>query len=102
MAGDFNTSEDWMQKHTSEPGQPFEEFEIAAYAPGSVSHPEDPDSRDVIGTLVGEPRSFSSRFGARVGVNHLLPQTGPGLCGEAAERWSDHCGQWIEVLAAPR
>jgi hypothetical protein len=102
LAGDFNTSEFWMTKHTTEPGQPFEELEIGAYAPESGRHPEDPDGREVIGILVGEPGSFPSRYAARTVRNVFLPEGGPGLCGEAAARWSDHCGQYAEILAAPR
>ena len=91
-----------MNKHTTEPGQPFEEFEIAAYAPESGRHPEDPEGREVIGILVGEPRSFHADYAARTANSLLLPEGGPGLCGEVAARWSDHCGQYAEILAIPR
>jgi hypothetical protein len=102
MAGDFNTSEYWMTKHTTELGQPFEQFDIAGYAPEAGRHPENPDFGDVIGVLVGEPRAFASLFAARTVTTLLLPQTGPGMCGGLDVRWSDHCGQYAELRAAPR
>jgi len=103
LAGDFNTSEFWMNKHTTEPGEPFEEFGVASYAPDAGRHPENPAGPpEVIGILVGEPRGFPSGYAARLVSSVLLPEGGPGLCGAAAARWSDHCGQYATFVAAPR
>jgi hypothetical protein len=103
MAGDFNTSEFWMLVGTTGgAGEPFDEFEIAAYPPESGRHPEDPGpdgGREVIGAILGELQHFPSRFAGRTVTSQLLPPTGPGLCGVAAVRWSDHCGQYLEIAA---
>jgi hypothetical protein len=102
LAGDFNTSENWMIHHTTGPGEPFEEFEIAAYANEPHWPPTEPPQHDVIGILVGEPRSFPSRYAAKAVGVRFLPEGGPGLCGEPAVRWSDHCGQYAELIPMPR
>jgi hypothetical protein len=99
LAGDFNASEGDMNKFTTEPGWPsITDFEIAAYA--NVDHPE--GTHDVIGILVGEPRSYLSRYAAKADNVKFLPERGPGLCGEIALRWSDHCGQYAELIPIPR
>jgi hypothetical protein len=102
LAGDFNTTENFMVDHTTKPGEPFEEFEIAAYANEPHWPPAEPPNHDVIGILVGEPRSFPSRFAAKAVDVRFLPEGRPGLCGAPAGRWSDHCGQYAELVPIPR
>jgi hypothetical protein len=101
LAGDFNATEDWMKQNMTEPGQPLEEFEIAAYAPQGVEVIGKPPGGDVIGILVGDGR-FPSRYRAKAVDVRFLPERGPGLCGEPAARWSDHCGQYAELIPIAR
>lgn len=90
LSGDFNTTENFMEREVAET-QRLSKLEIAGYAPP-------PDTSDeVIGTLVGEPASYPSRFAAKTVVSRFLPEVGSGLCGAPAKRWSDHCAQYIEL-----
>jgi hypothetical protein len=61
-----------------------------------------PDSGDVIGIIAGKTTAFDSRYDIRATVSRFLPEGGPGLCGESAVRWSDHCGQYAELVPVRR
>jgi hypothetical protein len=93
VLGDFNTTRNWMEGHTSNEGEPFEDFEIAAYSRA----PEGPEG-DVVGILKGEPRVFAARDPG-IGFPQLVPvEGGSPYCGSIPVLWSDHCGVYTDIV----
>jgi hypothetical protein len=89
LAGDFNVDGNDMRQWELPPGRRLAKFQILA----------SPDTGDVIGVLSGKADLFKSAYDVRASDNRFLPGGGEGLCGADADKWSDHCGQYVELSA---
>jgi hypothetical protein len=101
LIGDFNIDSKAMALEM-DPGARMERFEIVAYSPPYVDTDETTPDGDVIGVIAGKPSLFPSRFRPDVRSNRILPELTPFACGSYPVRWSDHCGQYVELGLAPR